>query len=205
MTGAPPVDEGYIKFECIHTPGPPPVEEFLAELDTVRRNMYRLGLVGHDEKNHVDFGNLSIRGPLSGQLIITGTQTGHRPALSPEHYSLVTACDIEANRVRCTGAVRASSETMTHAAIYALNPAIRAVIHVHHPAIWQRLKRTCPVTRPDVAYGTPDMADEIQRLYTATDLATRRLVVMGGHPAGLISFGSTPAEAEAPLLVELAE
>jgi L-ribulose-5-phosphate 4-epimerase len=200
MTDSHPVDEGYIKFDCVFTPGLPPSATLLTELDATRQKMFELGLVGHDEKDDVDYGNISVRGPEPSQIIITGTQTGHLPQLAPEHYALVTMTDIDANRVGCTGAIKASSETLTHAAIYRLDPSIGAVVHVHSLALWERLMNVVPTTRPDVAYGTPAMAREFARLYRESNLPEKRLAVMGGHPAGLISFGATPAKAQVPFL-----
>jgi methylthioribose-1-phosphate isomerase len=197
------VDEGYIKFDCEFTPAPPPDEALLAGIDLTREKMFRIGLIGHDEEHEVDFGNLSIRGPGPGQIIITGTQTGHFSWLGADHYVLVTEYDIEANLVRCTGTVRASSETLTHAAIYELDPGICAVVHVHHLQLWEQWKNVLPTTAPDVAYGTPEMARELARLYQDSELRDKRLAVMGGHPGGLISFGETPAAAEGPLLALL--
>ena len=111
----------------------------------------------------------------------------------------MTHCDIDANRVECTGAIKASSETLTHAAIYQLSPSIGAIVHVHSLALWERLKNVAPTTRADVAYGTPAMAREFSRLYIESELPERCLAVMAGHPAGLISFGATPRDAEVPL------
>ena len=194
------IDEGYVKFRCDWTPGPPPAADLLDGLDTARQLMVESRLIGHDRTTGVDYGNISIRAPNPGQMIITGTQTGHLARLSARHYVLVTACDIATNRVHCTGAIQASSETLTHAAIYALNPEIQAIIHAHQHALWERLVGEIPTTAADVAYGTPQMAEELQRLYRATDLPTTRLAAMGGHPDGLISFGATLTEAAQRLL-----
>jgi hypothetical protein len=116
-------------------------------------------------------------------------QVGILPHLTPKHYALVTHCDIDANRVECTGAIKASSETLTHAAIYQLSSSIGAIVHVHSLALWERLKNVAPTTRADVAYGTPAMAREFSRLYIESEMPERCLAVMAGHPAGLISFG----------------
>jgi len=193
------IDEGYIKFRCELTPGPSPEPELLTDLNRSRQRMVALGLIGHDETENVDYGNISIRGSAPGQILITGTQTGHLPELTPEHYALVTHCDIEGNVVSCAGGVKASSETLTHAAIYALDPAIAAVIHVHHQGHWDRLINHLPTTAANVAYGTPDMAAEFARLYRDTHLPDIRVAVMGGHPGGLISFGESLRAAEQAL------
>ena len=61
-----------------------------------------------------------------------------------------------------------------------------------------------PITRPDVAYGTPEMSDEVRRLFRETDVRQRRLFSMGGHEDGLVSFGRTAEEAGTVLLTYLA-
>jgi L-ribulose-5-phosphate 4-epimerase len=38
---------------------------------------------------------------------------------------------IRKNSLTCQGQVKASSKSLTHAAIYAANPRVKAVIHVH--------------------------------------------------------------------------
>ena len=74
-------------------------------------------------------------------------------------------CDLRANVVRCSGPIQASSEAMTHGAIYALGDAIRAVVHAHSRELWETNLGELPTTDPDIAYGTHDMAMEIDRLY----------------------------------------
>ena len=64
--------------------------------------------------------------------LITGTQTGEIKNLNREHYTCVTDYNIEKNFIRSEGPIKASSESLTHAMIYELDPAIKVVIHVHH-------------------------------------------------------------------------
>jgi hypothetical protein len=52
-----------------------------------------------------------------------------------------------------------------------------------------------PTTDAAVAYGTPDMAMEVGRLFRESDLAQVGLFAMAGHEEGLVSFGRNPAEA----------
>ncbi len=85
--------------------------------------------------------------------------------------------------------MQASSEALTHAAIYALDPGIRAVVHVHDAGLWQQLIDRIPTTSRAIAYGTPEMAREFQRLYTDTDFRVQGVAVMGGHEEGIVSFG----------------
>ena len=194
------IDEGYVKYNVDWTPGAAPDSRLVAELNRCRAPLFRAGLIGHDERFDVGFGNLSIRTPAVGRFVITGTQTGHVEATTGDHYSLVTSVDIGANRVCCEGPVAASSETMTHAAIYALDEAIRAVVHVHSAALWQSLKHTLPTTRAEIAYGTPEMAAEFGRLWRETTFPAEGVAIMAGHEDGLLGFGATLEQASARIL-----
>ena len=107
--------------------------------------------MGHDDTHDVGYGNLSVR--CGSRFIISGTQTGHIEETGPEHYALVTAVDIPGNRVCCSGAVQASSESLTHAAIYDAAAAVGAVVHAHDLRLWRRALRRVPTTRRDVPYG----------------------------------------------------
>ncbi|MBL39458.1 MAG: rRNA adenine methyltransferase [Xanthomonadales bacterium] len=188
------IDEGYTKYQCAWRRGQALAAETVAELDACRNRLFDAGLVGHYAQHDVGFGNLSIRCPDSG-FIISGTQTGHIARTDARHWSRVIACDIDANRVTCEGPVQASSEALTHAAIYELDPAIGAIAHVHSGELWRRLIDRIPTTSRDVPYGTPEMAREFARLYRETDLAESRVAVMGGHDEGLVAFGRDIGEA----------
>jgi len=72
--------------------------------------------------------NMRIRG--GNQFIITGSATGEIPELEPGHYVKVTSFNIDDKCVQCVGPLKASSESLTHAAIYLADPDSNAVIHV---------------------------------------------------------------------------
>lgn len=185
------IDEGYVKYDCDWSPGPPPDAALVDELNRWRAPLHAAGLIGHDARHDVGFGNISIRVSGDGRFVISGTQTGHIEKTTGEQYALVTDVDIEGNRVRCTGPVPASSEAMTHAALYALDDSIGAVVHVHSADLWQRLKDRLPTTDPAVAYGTPLMAREFARLWRDTAFRDERIAVMAGHDDGLLSIGES--------------
>lgn len=193
-------DEGYIKYESVWAPGPPPPVAIAEELDRWRQELFALGLIGYDDEHEVGYGNISIRASQPGQFFISGTQTGHLEHTDRAHYTLVTSCDIETNRVSCCGPVEASSEAMTHAAIYRVNLGIRAVVHVHSAGLWNSTRDVLPTTNPAIAYGTPAMADEFKRLYLHGNLADVGIAVMAGHEGGLISFGGTLEHAATRIL-----
>jgi len=194
------IDEGYIKFDIDWQRGPPPDPRAVDELNRWRKPLYQAGLIGQYADVGIGFGNISVRFGVESQFVISGTQTGHLGNLGPEHYALVTDYDIGANRVSCRGQVKASSESMTHAAIYELNPAITGVVHVHSATVWNRLINRLPTTRPDVAYGTPAMAQELRRLYEHTDFSDQGVAIMAGHDEGILSFGTDLAEATGRIL-----
>ena len=194
------IDEGYTKYECDWELAPALPAETIEELNAWRNRLHDRGLIGYYPEHDVGFGNVSIREGDGDAFVISGTQTGHIARTDESHYARVTHCDITANRVRCEGPVQASSEALTHAAIYALNPAIRAVVHVHDATLWRKLKGRIPTTSAEISYGTPEMAHEFRRLYEETDFPARGVAVMGGHEEGIVAFGASIAQAAERIL-----
>lgn len=191
--------EGVIKYTLDFESGPRTAWAELAELNAWRQVLYRLALIGADPDRYegLGFGNVSRRvGPFRGEprqrrFLISGTQTGHRDRLRAEHYVLVTECDPQRNRVAAKGPIKPSSESLTHGALYAVDAQLRAVLHAHSPDIWQAaMELGLPVTDHRVAYGTPAMAEEMQRLYRQPEVRDGGVIVMGGHPDGVVSFGA---------------
>ena len=196
-------DEGYIKYDIDWMPGPAPDVDAARDLDRWRRPLFDAGLIGEYVDLGIGYGNISKRCGAAGQFLISGTQTGHLADTDERHYALVTNVDIDANSVRCSGPVKASSEAMTHAAIYALDERIAAVVHVHSKPLWKKYLGVLPTTDGNIPYGTPDMARELARLFAASDLGGMGVAVMAGHEEGLISFGPT-LEAAARRMLSLA-
>ncbi len=190
-----PADEGVVKYTSRWTKGPAADPVLARLLETWRRPLFDAGLIGWDAVHDVSYGNISARAHPGGGFLISGTQTGALATTGPDHYALVTDYDIEANRVTCTGPVQASSESLTHAAIYELDPAIGGVVHVHSSQLWHAWRGRLPTTAPEVSYGTPAMAHEIARLYRDGGMAAAGIAVMSGHEDGLISFGESLEEA----------
>ena len=208
-----PQQEGVIKFDLQFTPAPPLPAAELAELNAWRRILFLLGLVGQDPARYegLGFGNVSLRLPPYGappkkrRFAISGTQTGGLPELGAEHYALVASCDPAANRVVAAGPLRPSSEALTHGALYALDPELRCVLHVHSPLLWrQAAPLQLPLTDPGAAYGTPAMAAEVARLYAEPAVRTGGILAMGGHEDGLVAFGADAETAGTVLLRWLA-
>lgn len=194
------MDDGVIKFHLKWTEGSAPVFPEMKELIRWRDRMFALGLIGFDKEHKVGFGNVSVLpAGCDKNFIVSGTQTGHLPHLQAAHFTEVTHYDIAGNHLTCWGPVKASSESLTHAAIYEADPAIRAVIHIHHDAQWEEWLNKVPTTDATVPYGTPEMAAEIHRLLS--EMQQPEVIAMAGHQGGLIAFGKTLQEAAAPFLV----
>ena len=194
------IDEGYIKFDSHWRQTGPLDNAEIESLNRWRRPLYDAGLIGHFEEYGIGFGNLSVRAAAQRQFIISGSQTGHLSDLGAEHYALVEDYDIDRNCVYSIGAREASSESMTHAAIYELDPEIGAVVHVHSEAMWAGLKGSAATTDAEVAFGTPEMAREFRRLFKETDFPKTGIAVMAGHDSGLVSTGSNLQEAAERIL-----
>ena len=163
--------------------------------DRWRDKLYDLKLIGYYPQHKVGYGNISERYNQSKQFIISGTQTGNLTTLNTAHYSLVTYYDINKNALFYEGQIKASSESLTHAVVYDLSQQYNAVIHIHNRLLWEKLQGKVPMSNKNVPYGTPEMANEIFRLHYSSNLPDEKLLVMGGHEEGLISFGESLDEA----------
>lgn len=193
------LEEGVIKFQCDWQEAGAFDASRLHSLIKWRDRMYELGLIGVGEDG-IGFGNISMRWNNSFQFVISGTQTGNISHLPPENYTLVTQFNIPENRLSCMGPVQPSSESLTHAAIYTYNTSVGGVIHVHNHQLWQQLLYSVPTTREEIPYGTPEMAQEIWRLFDYEDLMHHGILVTAGHQDGVIAVGKT-LEAAAQILL----
>ena len=211
-------EKGYIQFHCDWTPADPPVVP--AALLECREMLHRLGLIGL-YPDGIGFGNISTRNPVSAletgflapqeirspkqklgfiPFLISGTATGSLPTLGPEHFAEVTAFDFASNSLSCHGQVKASSESLSHAAVYVNDPTAQAVIHVHHLKHWEALRDRVPTTDHGAEAGTPQMAWAIEELLKQPGAKEGGFFVMGGHREGLMAFGPSVAEAAERLL-----
>jgi len=68
--------------------------------------------------------------------------------------------------------------------------------------LWAALLNQAPTSSKTVDYGTPELAYEIMRLFTVSDVRTRKILVMAGHEAGIVTFGGDLEEAFSILMHE---
>jgi len=187
------MDEGYIKFNCNWIKAAPCSTLTIEEINSWRDRLYNRGLIGA-YPNGIGFGNISIRSD-NNTFIITGSATGILEKLNENHYVKVNEYDFLQNSLTCTGPIKASSESLTHAVIYENSPETQAVIHIHNLNMWEKYIHKEPTTRSNVSYGTLEMACEIKRLFKETDVALKKFIVMAGHEEGILVFGSSLDEA----------
>ncbi|MBT8123144.1 MAG: class II aldolase/adducin family protein [Gammaproteobacteria bacterium] len=207
-------EEGVIKFDLHFTESAPITVASLDDLIHWRGLLWEQGLVGQDPQRYggYGFGNVSQRAPGLLQpdnnmtFIISGSQTGHLHMLTREHFAIVSSCDAYTNRVEAQGPIRPSSESLTHGMVYRQSDNINAVLHAHSPDIWQAAGALhLPVTNMEVEYGTPAMAQEVDRLFRETNVAQQKIFSMGGHEDGIVAFGNSAGEAGAILTHTLSQ
>ncbi len=192
-------EEGYIKYQCIWDDSsieiPTPM---LKSLNLLRRKLIDLSLLGAYE-NGIGYGNISSRNDVA-TFFITGSATGGKAILDPDDYALVKNWQFHKNQLSCTGKTKASSESLTHAAIYESSSEIRSVVHVHSREMWDQYVNKLPTSLAKVGFGTPEMAYEIKRLLANKDNLEKGIVIMGGHREGILTFGRSLDEAGHRLL-----
>jgi len=179
-------DEGVIKYKYTWKQEPALPPELISELNVWRTKLFKAGLIGEDT-NGIGYGNISCR--LQGNtFIITGSGTGSLEKLNGEHYTTVTSYDLSDNSLAIAGPIKASSESLTHAAVYETSPGLNAVFHIHHPDLWETLLDNLPSTATDVEYGTTAMAVEMARLLRDPVVLEQGIIAMGGHRSGILAF-----------------
>ena len=185
-------ETGSVKFKCEQVTIEISRFAGFAELNKYRRKLLDLEMMGVDG-NGIGFGNLSVRDGTSATAGIV--------ELTPADYAKVVAYDFAKNWLRCEGSRVASSESLTHAAVYESDPTARAVIHCHDINLWAALLDKAPTTPKRVEYGTTEMAYAVQRLFEITDVKTRKIFVMAAHDGGLVTFGKNLQDAYGILML----
>ncbi|MDD4973204.1 MAG: class II aldolase/adducin family protein [Bacteriovorax sp.] len=194
------IDDGVIKYDRSNFTQCNPIDlvEYLA-LEYWRKKLFKLNLIGEYPEAGVGFGNLSELRDYSQfhqnshpQFIITGTQTGKYPELDGNFYTRVLDYDIENLKINMMGPIEASSEALTHAAIYSFNRKIKVVFHIHSQKIWKgMIDDHSDFTAIDIPYGTVEMARATERCIGNKDFG---IFCMHGHEDGVVAYGRTLEE-----------
>jgi hypothetical protein len=194
--------DGIIKYKFdFKQTKPLPLSQYEA-IEALRERLFALKLIGIHEG--IGYGNISQKND-DGTFIVTGTQTGHLPSLSGEHYAFIKAYDDRDFYLQSTGMIKPSSESLTHGTIYNLDDDIKAVIHIHSKALWKFMLKDNYLKTEDVPYGTQEMIDEVNHIYSTINPLQNALFVMSGHEDGVIAFGTSLNEAEQTLYSLISE
>ena len=186
--------DGVVKYDFTFNRSRALRRGLIAPIESCRARLYAMGLIGVYD-NGIGYGNISQR--VEGErFVITGTQTGHLPRLTPKYYALVESCDDRNFCLRASGAAKPSSEALTHGTVYHLSPKIHAVIHIHSMVLWEFMLAGDYLRTADVAYGTIEMIEEVNRIYEGIDPLSHPIFAMTGHEEGIICFGQDMDEAE---------
>ena len=182
------IDEGYIKYNSHRVDGDIPDVPWFRDLNMVRTTLWNMKLIGIYD-NGIGYGNISHRYK-DNSFVISGSKTGGSMVLSKEQYALVTSFDLENNSVEVIGKIDASSESMSHGAMYKAMDSVNVVIHVHNKKIFDKMLELGYVATPkDVPFGTPQLAKEIERVVTKIGESSG-IFVTAGHDEGIIAYGA---------------
>ncbi len=158
-----------------------------AQLKKYRSFFWQKKLIGRNQQG-VGFGNISYR--VKKGFIISGNATGGYKYLNNKHFALVYGWDYQKNHITCQGATVASSESLSHAAVYDCLPKVQVVVHIHNLLLWKKHLNKIPTTSPIATYGTPAISQEIKKILNKKNEPIGALV-MGGHKEGLLIYGQS--------------
>ena len=180
--------EGVVKYQSVHQRGEVLFSPRVDQLDKVRTQLFDLSLIGV-YPDGVGYGNVSIRSGTG--CVISGTATGGIRVLGLAGYCEVVRFDLQQNLVHTVGPVPASSEAMTHCAIYAADERVNCVLHIHSESLWQRLlEYGSSTTAKEIEYGTPEMAEAIANCVREIN-SESGVIVMAGHVEGVVAYGTS--------------
>lgn len=194
------VKEGVIKFSYSLFPAKMPLKR-ISGLMICRDKLYKEGLIGiyrTGPMKGIGYGNASIRATYKGKkgFFITGSQTGSIEKLPAEKYCFIEYFSIAKNHVKAFGSVAPSSESITHSAIYSINPHIGAVVHTHSKEIFEKAgKLGLKFTSKKSSYGSVELALELKAAIYKMGSPDFGAVVTLGHEEGVFVWHKTIEEA----------
>ncbi|MEM9623021.1 MAG: class II aldolase/adducin family protein [Pseudomonadota bacterium] len=180
-----------------------------AQLSAWRSVLHALQLLGQqpDRYQGYAYGNLSCRSVEENpeQFVITASQTSGHPNLLDEHLVRITHYNLSRFWIEAQGHEPPSSESITHAMIYAADPRISWVFHVHSSEIWQqRDALVLPATPADVAYGSAAMATAVSELLQ-THQSRPLVCATAGHEDGIFALAHNSRDCGGLLVSYLAK
>ena len=196
--------EGVIRFSyALQAPSAPIPAALAQPLLAWRAVLRRLGLIGQrpDRYGGFGYGNLSGRVPGGeGAFIVTASQTSGALQAGLDDLVRVNHCDLQRFHADAEGYRPPSSESLTHAMIYAADRGVHWVLHAHSPEIWRNAAALgLPTIAAEVEYGTCGMAEAVAALLRSN--SNRPLVfVTLGHQDGVFACGDSAERSGRALL-----
>lgn len=179
------VTDSYIKYLCNFTYDTNISNPDINKFNHLRSILLELRLIG-TYPDGVSYGNLSQK-QKNNAVIITGTNTGSKTTLTPLDFSCIYDYSINDNFVTCKGGKRASSESLTHLAIYE-NSSAEVVVHIHSLRLWEKLIHIYPSSSPEAKFGTVELANEFKDLIQKYEMTSSGVIISGGHKEGIFLF-----------------
>ena len=181
------MDEGYIKYKARWTKEQITVApEIVREINLCRSKLFAKKWIGM-YPDGIGYGNISLK--LNDKsFLISGSATGAIARTTINDYAIVDDYDIKNNHISCRGMVAASSESLSHAALYTKETT--HIVHIHSEKLWLDNRNKFPTTDESIAYGTPEMAAELLRCKESIE-SDFGVIVMGGHWEGIIAYGNS--------------
>ncbi len=177
--------ESYIKFDCKQVSDNLPAEHEISGLNKLRQYLYAMGFIGALPDGD-GFGNVSKKSSV-GKVVVSCSKTGSIRDLSREHFACIEGYDISKNFVKYSGKLPASSEAMTHLAIYGANEKVNVVAHIHNERIWNLLISAGLKTNGNADYGTVEIAMEAYN-YVLESKLSNGIFALAGHKDGIIIY-----------------
>ena len=196
--------EGVIRFSyALQAPSAPIPAALAQPLLAWRAVLWRLGLIGQrpDRYGGFGYGNLSGRVPGGeGAFIVTASQTSGALQAGLDDLVRVNHYDLQRFHADVEGYRPPSSESLTHAMIYAADRGVHWVLHAHSPEIWRNAAALgLPTIAAEVEYGTCGMAEAVAALLRSN--SNRPLVfVTLGHQDGVFACGDSAERSGRALL-----
>lgn len=159
-------------------------------LEALAAPFRRAGLLGRDPARYegLAYGNVSQRE--GNGYAITASQRSDQPTLKAEDVCWAALQRGVNGALEAEGDRPPSSESLVHEALYRACPEAQAVVHGHHPALWQaRDALALPSTAPAARNGTEALAQAVTALSEGQE---RGCLAMAGHRDGMLFWASTP-------------
>ena len=200
--------EGVIRFSyALQAPSASIPAALAQPLLAWRGALRRLGLIGQrpDRYGGFGYGNLSCRVPGGeGAFIITASQTSGALKAGLDDLVRINHCDLQRFHADAEGHRPPSSESLTHAMIYAADRSVDWVLHAHSPEIWRNAAALgLPTIAADVEYGTWSMAEAVAALLRSESRRPLLFVTLG-HQDGVFACGDL-AERSGRALIDCLE